>query len=77
VLSPNEYYVQAARREDIQRDIERAAQRAAARLTQQEAHPLHAQALARVGKVMVEVGSKLQARYGTFIEDANHTPASV
>jgi hypothetical protein len=77
VLSPNEYYVQAARREEIQRDIERAAQRAAARLAHEDTYPLHAQALARVGKVMVDVGSKLQARYGTLIEDANHTPANV
>jgi hypothetical protein len=74
MLSPNEVHIQATRRRDMERAAQENALRALIRDTQQKQSP-HAVALAKVGDILVNVGSKLQDRYGTLIEEASQTPA--
>ena len=75
MLSPNETYVQAARRKELERAAAHAAQLATARALNKNVQAVHAQALSKVGDMLVTVGSRLQDRYGTLIEEAGQTPA--
>jgi hypothetical protein len=62
---PNEMAIQKARHQDMLREAEHHHQVQAALAHQEQHHhaPV-AQALAKLGEVMVSVGSELQVRYG-------------
>jgi hypothetical protein len=64
----NGYEKQRAHREMIRRDVARHQQADAIR-AQRGDQPLYAPVLAGMGEVLVEVGSRLQARYGTLVEE--------
>ena len=64
----NGYEKQRAHREAIRREVARHQQADAPR-PPRDHQPLYAAALAGMGNVLVEVGSRLQARYGALVED--------
>ena len=64
----NGYEKQRAHREAIRRDVARHQQADALRPSQDH-QPLYAAALAGMGDVLVEVGSRLQARYGALVDE--------
>jgi hypothetical protein len=64
----NGYEKIRAHREMIQREVARHQQADAAR-TLQDNQPLYAAVLAGMGDVLVEVGSRLQHRYGALVEE--------
>jgi hypothetical protein len=64
----NGYEKQRAHRELIQREVARHRQADASR-TPQDDQPLYAAVLAEVGDVLVEVGLRLQHRYGALVEE--------
>jgi hypothetical protein len=64
----NSYEKQRAHREAIRREVAQHQQADALRPTQDH-QPLYAAALAGMGEVLVEVGSRLQARYGALVEE--------
>ena len=64
----NGYEKQRAHREMIRRDVAQHQQADAIRARRGD-HPRYAAVLAGMGEVLVEVGSRLQARYGTLVEE--------
>ena len=70
MLNMNEYELQKLRREEIRRESEKLNQVQAAQSENLDDHPFYASLLADVGKVLVDVGSKLQEHYGSLVEDA-------
>ena len=64
----NGYEKVRAHRELIQREVARHQLADAAR-TPQDDQPLYAAVLAGMGDVLVEVGSRLQHRYGSLVEE--------
>jgi hypothetical protein len=68
----NGYEKIQAHREMIRREVTRHHQADASR-TPQDDQPLYAAVLAGMGDVLVEVGSRLQHRYGALVEET--TPA--
>lgn len=75
MLNPNEYDVQLARCRELERVAQEDARLVEVRKLQLNHAAPHAQALAKVGDMLVKAGSKLQERYGTLIEEATQTPA--
>ncbi len=69
----NGYEKQQAHRDMIRREVARHQQADAFRAAQQNDQPLYAAILAGMGDVLVEVGSRLQHRYGALVEES--TPA--
>ena len=69
----NGYEKQQAHRESIRREVARHQQADAFRAAQQNDQPLYAAVLAGMGDVLVDVGSRLQHRYGALVEES--TPA--
>jgi hypothetical protein len=68
-----DYETQRLRREEIQRDSDRLNRITAARqLADANARPFYAVALAHIGKMLVEVGMKLEAQYGDLVENAQY-----
>jgi hypothetical protein len=65
----NGYEKQRAHREAIRREVARHQQADTIR-AQRDDQPLHAAVLAGMGDVLVEVGSRLQTRYGVLVEDS-------
>ena len=68
----NGYEKQQAHRDMIRREVARHQQADAFR-AQQDNQPLYAAVLAGMGDVLVDVGSRLQHRYGALVEES--TPA--
>jgi hypothetical protein len=64
----NGYEKQRAHREAIRREVVRHQQADALR-PPRDHQPLYAAALAGMGEILVEVGSRLQARYGALVEE--------
>ncbi len=70
MLDLHEYELQKLRRDDIRRASEHLNQITEAReLAETPARPLYAVALAHVGKLLVEVGTKLETQYGDLVEN--------
>lgn len=70
MFNPNDMYAQTARRHDLQREADNHA--LASQVSTDGEAPFYAPVLARLGNLMVGVGSDLQARYGTWMEEAQH-----
>ena len=70
LLKPNELDIVKAHQADLQRA---AAQHA--HTDDDTHHPFYAPALAKVGDLMVALGSDLQARYGELIDEAHQPPS--
>jgi hypothetical protein len=69
----NGYEKHQAHRDEIRRDVQR--QTLADDIRRQQGHqPFYASVLAGVGDVLVEVGSKLQDRYGCLGDDVHPAP---
>jgi|GEM_PF-1233466 len=77
MFNPNEFSAHAtARRQDLLRaaDEARLAQEAA---QSNDSHPFYAATLARVGTLLVGVGSDLQNRYGEVCREIGDMPATI
>ncbi len=75
MLTLTDYRVHQARIDDMLREAEQRA--IVARATADNDDPaLLAATLATVGKAMVEIGSRLEARYGTLADDTPPTTQS-
>ena len=75
MLNSKDYDVQAARYNQLQHQAAHAALVASARAHHENRPALHALALSKMGELLITIGSRLQDRYGTLIEEANQTPA--
>lgn len=71
LLKPNEIDVVKAH----QADLERAAAQQAVHTDTDLHHPFYAPALAKVGDLMVALGSDLQARYGDLLDETHQSPS--
>lgn len=74
MLNMNEYELQKIRRDEIRRESERLNEiQAAFQSENTDDHPFYASLLAEVGKVLVDIGSKLQEQYGCLMEDVQYS----
>jgi hypothetical protein len=70
MFHPNQYEAHKVRRDEIRREFGRVTPAAEIRRQLGHRQPIYAAALARAGRALVALGSRLQRQYGSLVEEA-------